>query len=103
GGSWTEAVLYSFQGGLTLVTCYPFYFVGSAPTGYRSGRKGWKCLMKETSKVRKIAFVGGHLPRKCGMATFTSDLLAAVAAAHPQNQCLSVSVNDVEGGYKYPE
>jgi glycosyltransferase involved in cell wall biosynthesis len=59
--------------------------------------------MKENSKVRKIAFVGGHLPRKCGIATFTSDLLAAVAAAHPQNQCLSVSVNDVEGGYKYPE
>ena len=43
--------------------------------------------MKETSKVRKIAFVGDHLPRKCGIATFTSDLLAAVAAAHPQSQC----------------
>src|SRR5436190_11957765 len=59
--------------------------------------------MKEGSKVRKIAFVGDHLPRKCGIATFTSDLLAAVAAAHPQSQCLSVSVNDVEGGYEYPE
>ena len=59
--------------------------------------------MKENSKVRKIAFVGDHLPRKCGIATFTSDLLAAVAAAHPQSQCLSVSVNDVEGGYQYPE
>jgi hypothetical protein len=34
--------------------------------------------MNETSKVRKIAFVGDHLPRKCGIATFTSDLLAAV-------------------------
>src|SRR5712664_713832 len=59
--------------------------------------------MKETSKVRKIAFVGDHLPRKCGIATFTSDLLAAVAAAHPQSQCLSVSVNDIQGGYEYPE
>ena len=59
--------------------------------------------MKENSKVRKIAFVGDHLPRKCGIATFTSDLLAAVAAAHPQSQCFSVSVNDVEGGYEYPE
>src|SRR6266446_525390 len=61
------------------------------------------CLMKEGSKVRKIAFVGDHLPRKCGIATFTSDLLAAVAAAHPQSQCLSVSVNDIQGGYEYPE
>jgi len=59
--------------------------------------------MKETSKVRKIAFVGDHLPRKCGIATFSSDLLAAVAAAHPQSQCFSVSVNDIKGGYEYPE
>ena len=59
--------------------------------------------MKEASKVRKIAFVGDHLPRKCGIATFTSDLLAAVASAHPQSQCLAVSVNDIPGGYEYPE
>ncbi len=59
--------------------------------------------MEEGSKIRKIAFVGNHLPRKCGIATFTSDLLAAVAAAHPQSQCFSVSVNDVQGGYEYPE
>src|SRR5436189_5680538 len=61
------------------------------------------CLMKEGSKVRKIAFVGDHLPRKCGIATFTSDLLAAVASAHPQSQCLAVSVNDIPGGYEYPD
>jgi len=59
--------------------------------------------MKEGSRVRKIAFVGDHLPRKCGIATFTSDLLAAVAAAHPQSQCFSVSVNDIGDGYDYPE
>src|ERR1700720_3507234 len=60
-------------------------------------------LMKENSKIRKIAFVGDHLPRKCGIATFPSGLLAAVAAAHPQSQCLAVSVNDIPGGYEYPE
>src|SRR4051812_12549335 len=59
--------------------------------------------MKENSKVRKIAFVGDHLPRKCGIATFTTDVLAAVAAAHPQTQCLAVSVNDIPGGYEYPD
>src|SRR5271167_4390191 len=62
-----------------------------------------KIMIKENSKVGKIAFVGDHLPRKCGIATFTSDLLAAVAAAYPQSQCLAVSVNDIEGGYDYPE
>src|ERR1700733_1471204 len=59
--------------------------------------------MQQSSKVRKIAFVGDHLPRKCGIATFTSDLLAAVAATHPQSQCFAVSVNDIKGGYEYPE
>jgi glycosyltransferase involved in cell wall biosynthesis len=59
--------------------------------------------MKGASKVPKIAFVGDHLPRKCGIATFTSDLLAAVSSAHPQSHCFSVSVNDIKGGYEYPE
>jgi glycosyltransferase involved in cell wall biosynthesis len=59
--------------------------------------------MEEDSKIRKIAFVGDYLPRKCGIATFTSDLLAAVAATHPQSQCFSVSVNDIPGGYDYPQ
>ena len=59
--------------------------------------------MKENSAVRKIAFVGDHLPRQCGIATFTSDLLAAVATAHPQSECFAVSVNDIKGGYEYPE
>ena len=59
--------------------------------------------MTQVSKVRKIAFVGDHLPRKCGISTFTSDLLSAVAGAHPKCQCFSVSVNDIQGGYEYPE
>src|ERR1700676_3465582 len=59
--------------------------------------------MKETSKVQKIAFVGDHLPRKCGIATFTSDLLQAVAAEHAASECFAVSVNDIKGGYEYPD
>ncbi len=59
--------------------------------------------MQHASKVRKIAFIGDHLPRKCGIATFTSDLLDAVATAHPQSQCFCVSVNDMKDRYDYPE
>ncbi len=59
--------------------------------------------MPHISKVRNIAFVGDHLPRKCGIATFTSDLLSAVAAAHPKSRCISVAVNDIKGAYDYPE
>ena len=59
--------------------------------------------LKQTAKIRKMAFVGDHLPRKCGIATFTTDLLSAVQTAYPQSQCLCVSVNDLEAGYDYPE
>jgi len=58
--------------------------------------------METVSKIEKIAFVGNYLPRKCGIATFTSDLLTAVTARYPQTQCFAVPVNDVEEGYQYP-
>ena len=58
--------------------------------------------MEIESKIRKVAFLGDCLPRKCGIATFTSDLLASVAAEHLQSQCFAVPVNDVEEGYEYP-
>src|SRR5512135_3121077 len=59
--------------------------------------------MPPTSEIHRIAFLGDYLPRKCGIATFTSDLLAAVAAEHPQSECFAVPVNDREGGYDYPD
>ncbi len=59
--------------------------------------------MSEPQKIRRVAFVGDHLPRKCGIATFTSDVLAAVASAYPGTECFSVAVNDIPGGYEYPE
>jgi len=58
--------------------------------------------METASTIEKIAFVGNYLPRKCGIATFTSDLLTAVTARYPQTQCFAVPVNDVEEGYQYP-
>ena len=59
--------------------------------------------MKTASSTQTIAFLGDYLPRKCGIATFTSDLLGAVAARHPQSRCFAVPVNDIEGCYRYPE
>jgi len=53
------------------------------------------------SEIRKIAFLGDYLPRKCGIATFTSDLLSAVAQEHPHSQSFAVPVNDIPGGYEY--
>ncbi|HLP77248.1 MAG TPA: glycosyltransferase family 4 protein, partial [Candidatus Paceibacterota bacterium] len=58
--------------------------------------------MDNPSNIRKIAFLGDYLPRKCGIATFTTDLRCAVAAEFPALQCLVVPVNDLAGGYDYP-
>ena len=58
--------------------------------------------MKTASNIRTIAFLGNYLPRKCGIATFTADLLEAVAARHPRSQCFAAAVNGVEGRYRYP-
>ena len=57
-------------------------------------------LVDTASEIRKIAFLGDYWPRKCGIATFTSDLLAAVAAGAPRTECFSVPVNDLNGGYE---
>lgn len=43
------------------------------------------------------------MPRKCGIATFTSDLLTSVAADHPEIQSFVLAVNDIEEGYEYPD
>ncbi|HYW42470.1 MAG TPA: glycosyltransferase family 4 protein [Bryobacteraceae bacterium] len=60
-------------------------------------------VLKTESSIRTIAFLGDYLPRKCGIATFTSDLLGAVAARHPRSRCFAVPVNDIEGCYQYPD
>lgn len=48
-----------------------------------------------------VAFVGTYVPRRCGIATFTADLLEAVAA-EGQLPCLAVALNDTTEGYPYP-
>jgi len=54
------------------------------------------------SAVNRIAFIGNYLPRKCGIATFTTDLCEAIAAEYPDTTCIALPVNDVEPGYAYP-
>jgi hypothetical protein len=59
--------------------------------------------VKAEPSIRTIAFLGDYLPRKCGIATFTSDLLRSVAERHPRTSCFAVPVNDIEGCYQYPD
>lgn len=60
-------------------------------------------MLEPASQIRKIAFVGNYPPRKCGIATFTADILGAIAAEYPRSECFAVPVNDLSSGYDYPE
>src|SRR5258705_5846342 len=52
--------------------------------------------------VRRIAILGNHLPRQCGIATFTTDLRSAVAAEVSNADCFVVAMNDAGKRYAYP-
>jgi len=52
--------------------------------------------------VKRIAFIGNSLPRRCGIATFTSDLQQAVAAASPDLTTTIVAMTDKGQSYDYP-
>jgi len=50
----------------------------------------------------RIAVVGNYLPRRCGIATFTTDLCDAIHAEYSTAELLVLPVNDTEEGYSYP-
>jgi glycosyltransferase involved in cell wall biosynthesis len=51
----------------------------------------------------RVAFVGNYLPRQCGIATFTTDLCAAIGAEYGSERLFAIPVNDPESHYDYPE
>jgi len=50
----------------------------------------------------RIAIVGNYFPRRCGIATFTTDLCDAIHAEYGTTELLALPVNDTEEGYTYP-
>src|SRR5271166_2007702 len=50
----------------------------------------------------RIAVIGNHLPRQCGIATFTTDLCDAIAAEYGAAGVSVVAVNDPQSRYCYP-
>lgn len=52
--------------------------------------------------LQRVALVGNHLPRMCGIATFTSDLAHELAEQLPQAECFVLAMNDAGKRYDYP-
>lgn len=49
-----------------------------------------------------FSLVGNYLPRLCGIATFTTDLLQSMARETPDKAYWAVAMNDTPSGYDYP-
>lgn len=52
--------------------------------------------------LRRLAVLGNHLPRQCGIATFTTDLVDAITAAAPAVDTFVVAMNDAGHRHGYP-
>ncbi len=50
----------------------------------------------------KIALIGNFVPRQCGIATFTTDLLTALSQGNPAGESWAIVMNDIPEGYHYP-
>ncbi len=53
--------------------------------------------------LRRVAFIGNSLPRRCGIATFTTDLERAVSNSRPNVETCIVAMNDHGQTYDYPK
>jgi len=69
-----------------------------------AGTRGVRTLVEDrpaAGAVRRVAILGNHLPRRCGIATFTSHLGAAISGAFPAIDCFVLAMND--RAYDYPD
>jgi len=58
--------------------------------------------MPDDTGIRRVAMLGNHLPRQCGIATFTTHLSDAIAAVAPDLDCFVLAMNDGLHKHNYP-
>jgi len=57
--------------------------------------------VEDTSDDLRIVFVSSNLPRRCGIATFSADLMAAVKAADPRVRCRVAAIDEPNAARPY--
>ncbi len=60
-------------------------------------------VIKYYEGIDSVAVIGNYLPRQCGIATFTTDLVEGLSAEAPDVYCWAAAMNDKPEGYPYPE
>src|SRR4051812_23916234 len=58
--------------------------------------------MSPARSIGRFAMLGNHLPRRCGIATFTTHLADALSGALPEADGFVVAMNDAGRSYTYP-
>src|SRR5436190_17145071 len=58
--------------------------------------------MIEANQLKRFAVLGNHLPRQCGIATFTTHLTDALIAQLPTADAFVLAMNDVGHQHAYP-
>ncbi|HWW62484.1 MAG TPA: glycosyltransferase family 4 protein, partial [Thermoanaerobaculia bacterium] len=58
--------------------------------------------MSVDKSIRRVAMLGNHLPRQCGIATFTTDLSEAISSIGPELDCFVLAMNDGRHHHAYP-
>ncbi len=56
----------------------------------------------QVNGINRIAVIGNYIPKRCGIATFTTDLCRAMAGEYPDKSIIALPITDIEEGYKYP-
>ena len=60
-------------------------------------------IIQKDEELGSVTVIGNYLPRLCGIATFTTDLVEALSTEAHDINCSAVVVNDKREGYPYPE
>lgn len=59
-------------------------------------------VIKYYEGIGSVAVIGNYSPRRCGIATFTTDLVEGLSAEAPDIFNWAAAMNDKPGGYAYP-
>src|SRR3982751_559377 len=79
------------------ILCY------SVAQGNYSGRPKRGHMPQETRiPAQNIAVIGNYSPRRCGIATYTTDLCEALASQYSAANVTALAMNDTAEGYAYP-
>jgi glycosyltransferase involved in cell wall biosynthesis len=65
-------------------------------------RKRARSEVIDVGAIRTVAMLGNHLPRQCGIATFTTDLSDALGLEFPELDCFVLAMNDTGWHHTYP-